>query len=112
MQIEYSDTDLVTILRVSGRIDTKNSSELEAGINSKLDSGKTNILLDFSDVSYISSSGLRVLLSAFKKIKLINGKMKLAGLKPFVLSVFKISGFTEIFEIYEDEKSAQLSFNE
>lgn len=110
MHIEHSDKDSVTLLRISGRIDANSSSVLETELNSILNSGKKKILLDFSDVSYISSSGLRVLLSVLKKIKSIDGRMKLAGLKPFVLSVFKISGFTEIFEIYDDEKSALSGF--
>lgn len=112
MQINRSDNDSIAILRISGRIDSNNSSLIETEINSVIDSGGNNILADFSGVDYISSSGLRVLLSAHKKIKTLNGNMKLSGLKPFVMSVFTISGFTRIFEIYGDEKSALDAFNE
>ena len=112
MNINYSDKDSISIIHISGRIDGNNSSAVEEELNSVLRTGKKLILIDLSGVDYISSSGLRVFLTTLKKIKSFNGKMKLSGLKPFVMSVFTISGFTNLFEIYENCDTAYQSFSE
>ncbi|MDD4127583.1 MAG: STAS domain-containing protein [Methanomicrobium sp.] len=112
MNINYSDKDSISIIHISGRIDGNNSSEVEEELNSVLETGKKKILIDLSGVDYISSSGLRVFLSTRKRVKSFNARMILSGLKPFVMSVFTISGFTNLFEIYEDCDTAYQSFSE
>ncbi|WOF16382.1 STAS domain-containing protein [Methanoplanus sp. FWC-SCC4] len=111
MRIDCFDENSVCVIRVSGRIDAKSSIELETGIKEIINNGKTNLLINMDGVDYISSSGLRVLLSTLKKLKVSKGGLKIACLKPFVMDVFRISGFDDIFEIYDDEKKAVESFS-
>lgn len=75
-----------------GRIDTLTSPELEAAV--VLD-GVEELVFDLANVEYISSAGLRVLLSSQKKM--VGKSMKIANAKPAVKEVFDITGFSDIF---------------
>ena len=92
MQINKTQEDGKLTLAPIGRVDTITSPELEAAV--VLD-GVEELVFDLAQVDYISSAGLRVLLSAQKKMA---GKsMKIANSKPAVKEVFDITGFSDIF---------------
>jgi anti-anti-sigma factor len=65
------------------------------------------IVLDLTDVPYISSAGLRVLIKAIKKIKPLKGEIVLASPSKTVLEILTLSGFKKIFRIFPDQKSAK-----
>ncbi len=65
-----------------------------------VDNGETAILVDMSDVDYLTSAGLGTLLSAARRLKEINGKFAVCSLGDNVMKVFEISGFTTIIDIY------------
>jgi anti-anti-sigma factor len=79
---------------------------LEQAITHAIESGTRKILLDLSAVSYISSGGLRVLLSAAKRLREPGDRFGLCGLTPEVLKIIKLTGFTSIFNIYPSEGEA------
>lgn len=81
---------------VSGRLDTVSSPELEQKLAGELD-GVTQLILDFSDLEYISSSGLRVLLQAKKGVN--GGKVKVINANSDIMDVFEITGFDQILDI-------------
>lgn len=83
-------------LKVTGRLDTNTSPELEAEL--KLD-GVTEIVFDFAALEYISSAGLRVLMTAQKAMLTCGGKMSIASPNEMVKSVFDITGMSSIFTI-------------
>lgn len=85
------------ILKVDGRLDTTTAPELEKAINSEGDELK-NLVLDFNGVSYISSAGLRVLLTAQKKMN-AQGSMELVGVSEAVMDIFEMTGFADILVI-------------
>ena len=87
------DGSTLTVV-ISGRIDTSTAPEADAAINGSLD-GIESLILDFSDVEYISSAGLRMLLSLQKKM-MKKGGMKLIGVNEDVNDVFEVTGFDEI----------------
>lgn len=87
------DGSTLTVI-ISGRIDTATAPEADAAINGSLD-GVQSLILDFSDVDYVSSAGLRMLLSLHKKMASKNG-MKLVGVNEDVNDVFEVTGFDEI----------------
>ncbi len=91
------DNETLTAV-ISGRIDTTTSPELESEINGALD-GITKLVLDFSKVEYISSSGLRVLLSLNKTMDANNGELVIVKPTEIVLEVFDVTGFAEILNI-------------
>lgn len=94
MNIKKKKDGTTTTFAISGRIDTATSPELETEVKSNLD-GVTTLILDFKDVNYISSAGLRVLLSLQKKM-MAAGEMKLINVNDVVNDVFEVTGFDEI----------------
>ncbi len=85
------------ILHIEGRIDTITAPELEKKI-AALSPEVTDLILDMKEVVYISSAGLRVLLSAQKKMSRV-GSMKLSGVCSAVMEVFEMTGFADILVI-------------
>jgi len=100
----------VHILDVIGRIDSSVAPKLEEELNNLISQGVIKIIVNFKEVSYISSGGLRVLLAVIKQLKTKNGDLKLYGMKPNIYKIFKLVGFTSIFKIYESEEEAVLAF--
>lgn len=86
---------------ISGRIDTVTAPEVEAYISRNLD-GIDNLILDFKEVNYVSSAGLRVLLSLQKKMMAV-GEMKLISVNESVCDVFEVTGFDEILNYEKGE---------
>ena len=82
---------------ITGRLDTNSSPKLEAELRQSVD-GVTELVFDFSEVEYISSAGLRVLLAA-QKVMNRKGSMKLVGVSDEIQEVFEITGFSDILTI-------------
>jgi anti-sigma B factor antagonist len=83
-------------LKVEGRLDTNTSPELEGEL--KFD-GVSEVVFDFSSLEYISSAGLRVLMSTQKAMMACGGKMSILSPNEMVRSVFDITGMSSIFTI-------------
>jgi len=92
------------VLKINGRIDTVNSSALEAEVNQLFYMGEKNLIFNCSEMDYISSSGLRVFLVAQKKAISINGKLYLSNMQPAIQEIFRISGFSNLFRIFETQE--------
>ena len=92
---ELNGTELKIALE--GRLDTMTAPELEAELNQSLGSAES-LTLDFSKLEYISSAGLRVLLSAHKAM-VSKGGMKVTNVNEIVREVFEVTGFTDILTI-------------
>lgn len=84
-------------LAIEGRIDTTTAPRLEAELRNSI-SGVTALYLDFTDVQYISSAGLRVLLSA-QKVMNRQGKMVVQNVNETVMDVLDVTGFVDILTI-------------
>ena len=106
MEITENRSGEVTILGIKGRLDTTNYSVLEKKLMSLIDEGQIKILIDLSGMDYVSSSGLRILLMALKRITVAKGKFAMCNLQENIKEIFEISGFTNIFDIYPDEATA------
>ena len=97
MTIEMKKTDAQTVLEVSGRLDTTTAPVLDKTISEDI-AANTNLILDLKGLEYISSAGLRVLLSAQKRMQK-KGSMKLKNVCEEVMEVFEMTGFADILEI-------------
>ena len=106
MKITQSQKDDITVLSIEGRLDTLSSSELQASLQGLINGGQHQILIDCTELEFISSSGLRVLLSAGKQLNSLRGKIALCALKDRIKEVFDIAGFTMLFSIFSDETAA------
>ena len=94
--VEERNNNVLT-LKIEGRLDTTTAPTLEKTINDILD-GVTELILDMNQLTYVSSAGLRVLLSSQKKMNKI-GTMKLIGVCEDVMEVFEMTGFVDILNI-------------
>ena len=97
MTIEIKKTEEETIIEIVGRLDTITAPALDKTINEDIGDTK-NLVLDVKGMEYISSAGLRVLLSAQKKMQKI-GSMKVTGVCEEVMEVFEMTGFADILVI-------------
>lgn len=97
MTIQKQITDDAMVLALSGRLDTTTSPELEKELKDSL-SGIRELTIDLEDLEYISSAGLRVLLSAQKTMN-NQGEMKVINVSSMVMDVFEVTGFTNVLTI-------------
>lgn len=85
-------------ITVTGRLDTTTAPQLEDEIPK---SGITSVVFDFSPLEYISSAGLRILLTTQKQMSACGGTMKITGTNAMVKGVFDMTGCSDIFDIVE-----------
>ena len=97
MMIEIKKNAEETVIAIVGRLDTTTAPALDKTINEDIGETK-NLVLDIKGLEYISSAGLRVLLSAQKKM-LKNGTMTVKNVCAEIMEVFEITGFADILTI-------------
>ena len=95
MKIEFTKNDGVMNVTLEGRLDTTTAPQLDDLLTKNLMCVNT-LIIDCKDLVYVSSAGLRVLLTAHKKMK---GALKLTGVQELVMEVFEITGFADILVI-------------
>ena len=98
MNIDKNYNDKELTLTVEGRIDTLTSKELEDEITAEL-GNFDSLILDFANLEYISSAGLRILISTQKKLKADNIPMIIKNVTDSVNEIFRMSGFDKILKI-------------
>ena len=96
MTIKRKQNGTTLNVTVAGRIDTATAPDFEAGVKPYLD-GVEALVIDFAEVNYVSSAGLRVLLS-LHKLMMAKGSMKLINVNEAVNDVFEVTGFDEILD--------------
>ena len=111
LQICEKKQDSVTIVYLAGRLDTNASRDADAVLKRLVASGCLQIILNLSDLNYISSSGLRIIISTLRTLKQKNGDLKLACLNQPVKEIFHLTGFDRLFLFYDSEDTAVVSFS-
>ena len=97
MTINKESQDKKLVVSIEGRLDTTTAPELEEELKNSLD-GVEELELNLTDLEYISSAGLRVLLAAQKTMN-AQGSMKVTGVNDVVMEVFEVTGFSDILTI-------------
>jgi anti-sigma B factor antagonist len=100
MNINVSMREEVTLVEVSGRIDSMNANQLGEALSSEINSGHTHMVLDLANVEYMSSAGLREIVSALKKVRSSTGDVRLAQPSSRVREVLEMAGLDTIFQIF------------
>ena len=99
MTIEKKENGSEITLLPAGRLDTTTAPQLEEQINA-VSEGAERLILDFQDLDYLSSAGLRVLLSAHKAfMKRGSGEMIICHVNETIQEVFEVTGFMDIFNV-------------
>ncbi|MDD5067236.1 MAG: STAS domain-containing protein [bacterium] len=105
-----NDKPDMAIVNLKGRLDVFYSSEIETELGKLIQAGKKKLILSLNDIEYLSSSGLRVFIAVSRKLKEINGQLKLIKLNETAKKIFKIVELIDMFDIYETEEDAIRSF--
>ena len=100
----------VTVVRCVGSLDTAGSYDATDYLNALVDKGAKKFLLDFKDLKYISSLGLRVILTLSKKLDGPREAIGICSANEIVQDVFDITGCSNMFKIFLDKSSALKSF--
>lgn len=110
MEIVITEKSTAAVFSIIGRMDALSAPDAETRINQwleqNLEQNKIKLIMDLERLDYISSAGLRILLSAAKKMKARGGVLVLTRLQAGVRQVFEISGFSAIMPIYETVEAA------
>ena len=106
MEIQIKDSGGACVISVAGKLDAISASDYEKAMNQLIADGKTRFVVDFSELSYISSAGLRVLLSTAKQLKPKGGLALFANLQGNVQEVIEMTGFSTILGIHDSIDSA------
>jgi anti-sigma B factor antagonist len=110
LQIELESMKRVDLVSVAGRIDSSNAGELEKTLSGIIESGRFNIILELSQLTYMSSAGLRAIVSTLRECKKRFGDLRLAAPSERVTEVLDLAGLMPLFDIYEDTTAAVGSF--
>lgn len=97
----------VTVISISGRLDAVTVSEYEKKVRELIDGGEILFVVNFEQLDYISSAGLRGLLVMAKLLKAKGGQVRFANVNGGVREVFNISGFNSLFKIDDSVASAR-----
>ena len=104
LNIEHSGELLIST--PSGRLDGTNSRNFEESLKSEIGDSKCSVVLDFKDLNYISSAGLRAILLIAKSVRADNANLALCSLSDNIKEVFEISGFDRIIPIHKSREDA------
>ena len=110
MNIETRELKHVTVVKVSGRVDSLTAPDLEKALQELMDTNHNQIVLDLQDTDYMSSAGLRVLVASLKAAKKNGGLLRLAQPSSRVHEVLDLAGLTPVFDVYPDVVEAVGSF--
>lgn len=99
MEIDILKEESITIVKIKGRVDTVTAPELENQVSSLFTELKNTLIFDCAEMSYISSSGLRIVLITHKQVTGMGKKFIVRNLTPEVLTVFELTGFSRILTI-------------
>jgi len=106
MNIHATKEGNAIVMSLKGRLDAVASTEFERSLSDWISKGDNYFLLDFTELEYISSAGLRSILATSKKLKETQGKIFITGLRGPVKDVFEISGFLSIFRVFASREAA------
>jgi anti-sigma B factor antagonist len=110
MEISTKEMKRVSLLTVSGRVDSNTAPDFDKALQSLISAGRSQIITDMKGVEYLSSAGLRALVSAAKAAKSSGGDVRIAQPSARVKEVMDLAGLTQIFAMYDDLVEAVGSF--
>jgi anti-sigma B factor antagonist len=109
MESQIQEYKRVAVVTLTGRIDSSSAADLEASLQDLINKGKRNLVLDMSAVEFLSSSGLRVIVNAYKACRDV-GQLCVAQPSERAASSLSIAGIDKLFTIYPSREAAIASF--
>lgn len=109
--IEHHSMGEIKCLKIQGYLDAHTAPQLESALGNLVQDGKHKIIVNFSELDYISSAGLGVFMVYIEDVRASGGDIKLSEMKPKVFTVFDLLGFPMLFEILESNHAAIAKFD-
>ncbi len=106
VNVAWERTDGVLTAKVSGRVDSNNSADLQQLVDAEIGSEDSALLLDFEHLAFISSAGLRVALAAARRCRAEGKKFGICSLSESISEIMNVSGFVQIIAVYDSHSSA------
>lgn len=100
----------VLIIRMRGRLDALSSPTAEKRVFDSINNGQNKLLMDFGGIEYLSSAGMRMLLSTTKRLKSLSGKLVVCSIPSNVMDVLKMSGFDHVIDFAKSEQEGLSKF--
>ena len=110
MEITTRDVNDVKVVQIEGELDTGSSPNAQNQLDQLRGQGVKKILLDLTNLDFISSAGLRVLLATAQELKEDGGDLRVCNLNREVKEVFDISGFSTLLMVFDNEAKALTGF--
>ncbi|MCD6459169.1 STAS domain-containing protein [bacterium] len=104
--------DVVSIVKLNGELDNESADQLRNNVEELINGGKINIILNFKNLSYSNSAGLRELIALYKLAISKNGNLKLCSLQPQLEDLFSFTNLKKVFSIFKSEEEALMSFQD
>ena len=112
INIEIEEDQGIKIVRLDGRLDAISSPLLEKKLIEQTEGDHSRIILDFGKVNYLSSAGIRLLLSMTKKLRGKSNGLHICSVDEEVMEIIKMAGFARIIQIFPTEQEAIQGFSE
>jgi anti-anti-sigma factor len=110
MQVGVEKRGNVTVVSIDGTVDGATAGALVSSLREQVAGGRVHLVGNLAGVDYTSSAGLRALLETVKETRTHGGDLRLAAVRPEVLRVLELSGFTSILQVFPDVDAAVASF--
>jgi anti-sigma B factor antagonist len=111
MEITYQEFKHCDLLKVNGRVDSSTAPDFAKALDKICDDGRFKIVVDMSELEYMSSAGFRALLATQRNCKRYNrGELVLVAVPERIREALELAGFTELFKTFEDPLDAVGSF--
>jgi len=110
MELSSSQQGDVTVVKITGSVDALTAGEATTFLETQVKQGHLKLVTDLSDVEYMSSAGLRTLLTTLKQVRQSEGDLRIAGAQENVKKVLEMAGLTSIMKSFDDIKTAVGSF--
>ena len=100
--LEVSERDGWAVVAVAGEVDVATAPRLREQLIELVNNGRHHIVVDLSEVEFLDSTGLGVLVGALKRVRTNNGELALVCSEPRILKVFEITGLTKVFPMHRN----------
>ncbi len=111
MDIKIEKIGKHTLVKLAGRLDITQSDEVESALTKDIQSGEGDMIINLGQISYISSSGIRVFVGMVRELGRQGRKLKLCNITPPVKKVFDVVELLDLFDVYENEDQAVASLS-
>jgi len=105
-KVGLRENSTVSIIDLNGYLDAHTAPELESAFTRLIEEKRYNIVVNFSELSYISSAGLGVFMAYVEAVRENDGDIKFCSMTPKVFSIFDLLGFPLLYEFFENEADA------